>query len=143
MRKTNFCYDQNKNKRESILAWKNQTKNNFYFRKKKNKFHKHTRNNSREYQGNNYKIFKPQDSTIKEPATVLNKNPAQKVLLKCWEFGGTCYLNIVQQGKIILMFTLSKKQSQFGTWTGACPGSMLHWKISKKPMRLLWLKLKV
>ena len=49
------------------------------------------RNNSREYQGNNYKIFKPQGSTIKEPATLLNKNPAQKVLLKCWEFGGTCY----------------------------------------------------
>ena len=65
MRKENLCYDQNKNKRESILAWKNRRKINFYSRKKKNKFHKHTRNNSREYQGNNYKIFKPQDSTIK------------------------------------------------------------------------------
>ena len=141
MRKEKLCYDQKKNKRESIPAWKNQRKNNFYSRKKKNKFHKHMRN--REYHGNNYKIFKPQDSTIKEPTTVLNKYPAQKEILKCWEFGGTCYFNIVQQGKIILMFTISKKQSQFGTWTGACLGSTLHWKISKKTMRLLWLKLKV
>ena len=30
MRKTNLCFDQNKNKRESILAWKNQRPNNFY-----------------------------------------------------------------------------------------------------------------
>ena len=29
MRKENLCYDQNKNKRESILAWKNQRKINF------------------------------------------------------------------------------------------------------------------
>ena len=53
MRKENLCYDQNKNKRESTLPWKNERKNNFYSRKKKNKFHKQTRNNSREYQGNN------------------------------------------------------------------------------------------
>ena len=57
------------------------------------------RNNSREYQGNNYKIFKPQDSTIKELAVVLNKKPAQKVLLKCWEFGGTCYFKDCQTRK--------------------------------------------
>ena len=42
----------------------------------KKKFHKHTGNNYRGYQANNYKIFKPQDSVIKEPAIILNKNPA-------------------------------------------------------------------
>ena len=35
MRKDNFCYDQNKNKRESIPAWKNQRPNNFDSQKNK------------------------------------------------------------------------------------------------------------
>ena len=39
MRKENFCYDQNKNKREIIPAWKNKGPNNFDARKKQNKFH--------------------------------------------------------------------------------------------------------
>ena len=42
MRKENFCYDQNKNKRESTPAWKNQTPNNFDSKRKQNKFHKNT-----------------------------------------------------------------------------------------------------
>ena len=59
MRKENFCFDQNKNKRESIVAWKNKGPNNFDPRKKQNKFHKNTGNNYRGYQGNNYQGFKP------------------------------------------------------------------------------------
>ena len=59
-RKENFCYDQNKNKRESIPPWKNKGPNNFYAIRKHNKFHKNTGNNYRGYQGNNYKCFKPQ-----------------------------------------------------------------------------------
>ena len=61
MRKENFCYDQNKNKRERIQPWKN----NFDPRKKKNKFHKNIGNNYRGYQGNNYQGFKPQNSAVK------------------------------------------------------------------------------
>ena len=37
MRKDNFCYDQKKNKRESIPAWKNQRENNFDSKRKKEK----------------------------------------------------------------------------------------------------------
>ena len=55
MRKENFGYDQNKNKRENVPTWKNKRRNNFDPRKKQNKFHKNTRNNYRGYQGNNYK----------------------------------------------------------------------------------------
>ena len=40
MRKANFCYNQNKNKRESIPSWKNKMTNNFYPIKQKTKFHK-------------------------------------------------------------------------------------------------------
>ena len=57
----------------------------------KTNFHKKTGNNYWRYQGNNYKGFKPQNSTIKEPSTVLNKNPTQKDPLKCWECGGPHY----------------------------------------------------
>ena len=53
MRKGNFCYDQNKNKRENVQTWKNKKKNNFDPRKKHNKFHKNTGNNYKGYQGNN------------------------------------------------------------------------------------------
>ena len=49
MRKENFCYDQNKNKRENVPTWKNKRKNNFDPRNKQNKFHKNTGNNYREY----------------------------------------------------------------------------------------------
>ena len=38
MRMENLCYDQNKNKRESIPSQKNKTPNNFDPRKKHNKF---------------------------------------------------------------------------------------------------------
>ena len=76
MRKANFCYDQNKNKRESIQAWKNQRPNNFDSKIKQNKLHKNMGNNHRGYQGNNYKGFKPQYCAV--PSTVPNKKPAQK-----------------------------------------------------------------
>ena len=39
MMKANFCYDQNKSKRESLPAWKNQRPNNFDSKRKQNKFH--------------------------------------------------------------------------------------------------------
>ena len=39
MRKENFYYDQNKNKRESIPTLKNQRPNNFDSKRKQNKFH--------------------------------------------------------------------------------------------------------
>ena len=42
MRKENFCYDQNKNKRKNVPTWKDKRKNNFDPRKKQNKFHKNT-----------------------------------------------------------------------------------------------------
>ena len=76
MRKENFCYNQNKNKRESIAAWMNQRSKNFDSKRKQNKFHKNMGNNHRGYQGNNYKGFKPQDSAV--PSTVPNKKLAQK-----------------------------------------------------------------
>ena len=57
MRKENFCYDQNKNKRENVPTWKNKKKNSFDPRKKQNKFHKNIGNNYRGYQGNNYKFL--------------------------------------------------------------------------------------
>ena len=40
MRKENFCYNQNKNKRESVQIWKSKRGDNFDPRKKNNKFHK-------------------------------------------------------------------------------------------------------
>ena len=40
MRKANFCYDKNKNKRGNIPDWKNQRPNNFDPKRKQNKFHK-------------------------------------------------------------------------------------------------------
>ena len=83
MRKDSFCFDQNKNKKESILAWKNQNPNNFDSTRKENKFHKNIGNNHRGYQGNNYKGFKSQDSIV--PSTIPNKNPGQKEPLKCWQ----------------------------------------------------------
>ena len=83
MRKDNFCYDQNKNKIESIPAWKNKRPNNFDSKEKQNKFHKNMGNNHKRYKSNNYKVFKPQDSRV--PSTVPNKNPAEKEPLKCWE----------------------------------------------------------
>ena len=49
MRKEKLCYDQNKNKRENIPAWKNKRPNNFDPRKKQNKFHKNIENNYRGY----------------------------------------------------------------------------------------------
>ena len=70
-----------------MLAWKNKRTNNFYPRKKQNKFHKNTGNNYRGFQGNNYKGFKPRNSAVKELCTILNKNPTQKEPLKCWECG--------------------------------------------------------
>ena len=76
MRKVNFYYDQNKNKREIISSWKNQRPNNFDSNRKQNKFHRNIGNNHRGYQGNNCKGFKPQDSTV--PSIVPNKNPTQK-----------------------------------------------------------------
>ena len=75
MRKENFCYDQNKNKRENVPHWKTKRLDNFDPRKKNNKFYKNTGNNYRRYQGHNYKIFKPQKPTIKErePPITFNK----------------------------------------------------------------------
>ena len=40
MRKENFYYDQNKNKRENIPSWKNKRPNNFYPKMKQIKFPK-------------------------------------------------------------------------------------------------------
>ena len=47
MTKENLCFDQNKNKRESVLNWRNEREYNFDPRKKNNKLHGNT--------GNNYK----------------------------------------------------------------------------------------
>ena len=49
MRKKKFCFDQNKNKRESIPTWKNQRPSNFYSKGKQNKFHKNRGNNPSGY----------------------------------------------------------------------------------------------
>ena len=85
-RKENLCYDQNKNKRESVPNWKTKIRDKFDPRKKNNKFYKNTRNNYEGYQGSNYKNFKPQNPTTKErePPTTFNKNTAQREPLKCW-----------------------------------------------------------
>ena len=88
-RKENFSFDQNKNKRENIPAWKNKMPNNFDPKKKENTFHKNSGNNYRGYKGNNYKTIKPQNSVVREPSNVPNKNSAQKEPLNCWECGGT------------------------------------------------------
>ena len=88
MRKENFCYNQNKYKRENVPSWENKTPNNFDPRNKQNKFHKNKGNNYKGYQGNNYKGFKPHNFVVKEPSIFLNKNPTQKEPLKCWECGG-------------------------------------------------------
>ena len=45
MRKKNFCYDTNKNKRENIPKWKTKRHDNFDPRNKNIKFYKNTRNN--------------------------------------------------------------------------------------------------
>ena len=58
MRKAKLCYDQIKNKRESIPALKNQRPNNFDSKRKQNKFHKNMGNNHKGYRGNNYKETK-------------------------------------------------------------------------------------
>ena len=76
MRKAKLCFDQNKNKRESIPAWKNQRPNNFDLKIKQNKFHKNMGNNHSGYQGNNYKGFKTQDYMVH--STVPNIKPTQK-----------------------------------------------------------------
>ena len=49
MQKENFCFDQNKNKRESIPVWKNQRPGNFDSKGKQNKFHKNRGNNHKGY----------------------------------------------------------------------------------------------
>ena len=79
MRKANFCFDQNKNKRENMPPWKNKTPNNYDLKNKENEFHKNSRNNYRGYQGNNYKT---QNSAVKEPPIVPNKKSTQKEPLK-------------------------------------------------------------
>ena len=79
MRKENFFYDQNKNKRENIPNWK--TKRH----RKNTKLYKNTGNNVYwGYQGNNYKRFKPINLATKErePPTTFNKNTALKEPLK-------------------------------------------------------------
>ena len=79
MRKANFYYDQNKNKRESIPAQKNKRPRNFDSKGKQNKFHKNRGNNHRGYQGNNYKGFKPQYSAVSSQPFLIKtqhrKNP--------------------------------------------------------------------
>ena len=50
MRKENFCYDQHKNKRESIRNWKNKKHESFGQKKKGTKFYKNSGNNYRGYQ---------------------------------------------------------------------------------------------
>ena len=65
IRKENFCYGQNKNKMESILAWKNKRPNNFDPRTKQNNFHKNRGNDYRGYDGINYKGFKPKNYVVK------------------------------------------------------------------------------
>ena len=77
-KKENFCYDQNKKKRENMPTWKNKRTNNYDPKKKQSKFHKISGNNYRGYQANNCKNFKPKSSAIKEPSNVPNKNSPQK-----------------------------------------------------------------
>ena len=96
MRKENICYEKNKNKRESIPAWKNKRPNNYDPKKKQNKFHKNLGDNYRGYQGNHYKKFKPQNPAIKEPSNIPNKNFAQNESLKGWECGGLHYFKDCQ-----------------------------------------------
>ena len=93
MRKENLCYDQNKNKRESVQIWKSKRRDHFDPRKKNNKFHKNTGNNCKWYQGNYHKNFKPQNSVVKErePPTTLNQKTAQREPLKCWKCGQPHY----------------------------------------------------
>ena len=55
MRKANFCYDKNTNKRENMPSWKNKRPNNYDPKKKQNKFHNNSWNKYRGYQGNKYK----------------------------------------------------------------------------------------
>ena len=75
------------NKWENMPAWKNKRTNNFDPKKKQNKFHKNWWNNHKGYQGNNYKKFETQNSAVKEPSNVPNKNLEQKEALKGWECG--------------------------------------------------------
>ena len=82
MGKAIFSQDQNENKRENIPSWKNKRPINYDPKNKQNKFHKNSGNNYRGQQGNNYKKFKPQNSVVKEPSNVPNKNSAQKELVK-------------------------------------------------------------
>ena len=44
MRKVNLCYDQNKNKRESVPTWKAKKQDNFDPRIRNNKFHRNKGN---------------------------------------------------------------------------------------------------
>ena len=57
MRKSNFCYDQNKNKRENIPNWKNKRGENFEQKKKGTKFYKNSGNNYRDTKGKFLKII--------------------------------------------------------------------------------------
>ena len=49
MRKENFCYNQNRNKRKNMPAWKNKRPTNYDPKKKQSKFHKNSGNNYRGY----------------------------------------------------------------------------------------------
>ena len=89
MRKENFCYDQKKREIENVSTWKNKRTNNYDPKKKQNK---DSGNNYKGYQGNNYKNFKPQNSIVKEPSNVPNKNSAHREPLKSWVCGGLHYL---------------------------------------------------
>ena len=53
MRKSNFCYDQNKNKKENVPNWKTKRRDNFDKINKNTKFYKNSGNNYKVYQGNN------------------------------------------------------------------------------------------
>ena len=67
MRKTNLCYDQNKNKWENIPNWKNKRRENFEQKKKGTMFYKNSRNNYQGYWGEIFKNYKQENpTTIKE-----------------------------------------------------------------------------
>ena len=120
MNKENLCYHQNKNKRESILNWKNKSHENFRHKKKGTKFYKKYGNNYWGYQGINFKNNKQQNPTTikeREVPTVYNKTIAQREPLKCWECGEPHYFKdcpIIKKGlKFLITYIQIKKLLQW------------------------------
>ena len=108
MRKTNFCYEQNR-KKESMTNWKAKRTNNFEQRKKGFVPNQNFKNNNtqnfpnKNFQGNkDNSQLNPNGQRNKEPVnnhSNYTKNNERKEPVKCWECNGPHYASVCPNWK--------------------------------------------